>query len=87
MKFILELNGNNFLLDQANVDKLVAALDGCEIIEHKYMGRKSNGDSEYVDLIASKPLRNVLRLAVLSDASYEAMLFVTKQLAEAKPNL
>lgn len=84
MKFVLELNGNNILLDQANVNELVAALDGCEIIEHKYMGRKSNGDSEYVDLIATKSLREIMRLSCISDTDYEAMLFITKQQAEAK---
>jgi hypothetical protein len=84
MKFVLELNGQNVLLDQANVDKLVAALDGCEIIEHKYMGRTSTGSSEYVDLISAKSLRELVRLAVVSDTDYEAMKFIAKQQAETK---
>lgn len=87
MKFSLTINDNVILLDQHNVDMLTAALDGCEMLEHKYMGRsKTGGESEYLDLIRQKPLRELIKLSILSTTEYEAIKFITKQTDEANAN-
>jgi hypothetical protein len=88
MKFSLTINDNVILLDQHNVDMLTDALDGCEMLEHKYMGRKTggSGESEYLDLIRHKPLRELIKLSILSTTEYEAIKFITKQTDEANAN-
>lgn len=87
MKFSLTINDNVILLDQHNVDMLTAALDGCEMLEHKYMGRnRTGGEPEYLDLIRNKPLRELIKLSILSTTEYEAIKFITKQTDEATAN-
>lgn len=84
MKFLLTINDNAILLDQHNVDMLTAALDGCEMLEHKYMGRSTaKGGSEYLDLLRQKPLRELIKLSIVSTTEYEAIKFITKQTDEA----
>ena len=78
MKLILDINNTKLLLTDAQTNALVNILHGCEHIEHRYMGRNAAG-SEYADFIKPANLREVLKLGLMSDIEYDAMVFVTKQ--------
>lgn len=78
MKLILELNGTKLILSATQAEALADVLHGCEHIKHEYMGR-NNGTSEYMDFIRPASMREVLKLSVMPDVEYDAMVFVTKQ--------
>lgn len=82
MKLVLEINGFKLLLTPAQADELASLLHGCEHIEHKYIRHTTSGGSaEYLDLIKPANVREVLKLGVMSDIEYDAMVFITKQQA------
>jgi len=80
MKLVIDINHTKLLLTPDQVDALVSLLHGCERIESKYTGSKVNG-SEYLDLIKPANIREVIKLGVMSDVEYDAMVFITKQQA------
>jgi hypothetical protein len=82
MKLILEINGTKLLLSAAQVETIADLLHGAEIMEHKYMG--SRASSEYMDFIRPVNMRDTLKLNLLTDVEYDAMVFITKQLDESK---
>lgn len=83
MKLILEINGTKLLLTPDQADGLIGLLHGCEMVEHKYMGRNA-GTSEYLDFIKPAVLRDVVKFGAMSDVEYDAMVFITKQHPEPK---
>ena len=80
MKLVIDINHTKLLLTPDQVDALASLLHGCERIESKYTGSKVNG-SEYLDLIKPANIREVIKLGVMSDVEYDAMVFITKQQA------
>jgi len=80
MKLILTINGINLILTPEQAEIITNALQGCEHIEQKYMGR----NSEYMDYIKPAAMRDALKMGVMSTVDYDAMVFITKQQAEAK---
>jgi len=83
MKLILTINSINLILTPEQAEIVTNALQGCEHIEQKYMGRNS-GNSEYMDYIKPAAMRDALKMGVMSTTDYDAMVFITKQQAEAK---
>lgn len=80
MKLIFNINGHNLLLTPAQAEIISETLHGCEMIEHKYMGSKQPKGQEYVDMMRPSNPREYLKVGMLSDVDYDAMVFVTKQL-------
>jgi hypothetical protein len=78
MKFILEINSTKLILSADQIEALANALNTCEQIKHEYIGR-SGGTSTYLDLIRPTNMLEVLKLGVLSDSAYDALVFITKQ--------
>lgn len=80
MKFILEMNGVKLLLTVAQVEAVAEILHGSEMVDHKYMGSKAGKGTDYVDLVRPADMREYLKMSLITDAGYDAMVFVTKQL-------
>lgn len=84
MKLIFNINGHNLLLTAVQAEIIAETLHGTEMVEHKYMGSRAPKGTDYVDLIRPSNPREYLKIGMLSDTDYDAMVFVTKQLDEAK---
>lgn len=84
MKLIVSIQGSNVLLTPEQLCKLAEILDTAEVVDNKYMGTGlgTNG-TNYMDVLAPIKLQDVLRPGVMSTTSYDALVFITKQLAEA----
>jgi hypothetical protein len=80
MKLLFSINGHNLLLTSTQAEIIAETLHGCEMIEHKYMGSKLPKGQEYVDLIRPSNPREYLKVGMLSNMDYDAMVFVTNQL-------
>ena len=80
MRFIFETNGVKLLLTVAQVEDLADILQGSEMIDHKYMGSKAPKGTDYIDLVRPGNMREYLKMSLMSDTDYDAMVFVTKQL-------
>ena len=83
MKLILDVSGSALLLNTTQAAALADLLHGCEFIEHKYTGSTKPGSGQqsqsiYVDLIKPAVMRNVLKMLVLSQTDYDAMVLITK---------
>ncbi len=82
MKFVVHIEGAQYLLSPAQVEILVTALSGTEMLTDIDIG-KGNGTHGYADqyIHGIKPvkLQNQLRMAVLDEEAYEAAKFLTKQ--------
>lgn len=82
MKFVVHIEGAQFLLSPAQVEILVTALSGTEMLTDIDIG-KGNGTHGYADQyihgIKSARLQTQLRMTVLDEEAYEAMKFVSKQ--------
>lgn len=85
MKFVMELNGNKLLLESAQLEAIVNALNGAEYLESKYIGNKlgANG-SNYIDLISPLVLRDATKVSMMSEEEYGAMKFITQQHLQAE---
>jgi hypothetical protein len=77
MKLILEINSIKLLLSPTQIEAIADILHGVDHLEHKYMG--SRAPSEYIDSIRQIPIRDVLKVHVMSDIEYDALVFITKQ--------
>jgi hypothetical protein len=84
MKLLINLNGTNVVLSVPQFAALAEIIETGEVLENKYMGTGlgTNG-TNYMDVLAPVKLQDVLRPGVMTDTSYEALAFVTKQLADA----
>ena len=84
MKFIISINGTNVLFTSEHVNVLAGLIEEAEILDNKYMGAGlgTNGGN-YMDVLAPVVLRDVLKPGVISDTTYESLVFITKQLADA----
>lgn len=85
MKFVMELNGHKLLLETAQLEAIVNALNGVEWLESKYIGNKlgANG-SNYMDLISPLVLRDATKVGMMSEEEYAAMKFITQQHLQAE---
>ena len=79
MFFIFETNSHKLLLTAAQVAIITETISSAEMIHEKYMG------SNKPNLITIIPpnIREAFRLNVLDQASYDAMVLVTKLQAAA----
>ena len=87
MKFILEINGSKLLLDPVQAEQFANLIGTCEIWETKFVG--GSGANRYKDLIVPSKVRESVKLGIMSDDEYGAMVFITKlhNDAEAAKNL
>jgi len=79
MFFIFETNSQKLLLTAAQVATLTETLANAEVIHEKYMG----SGKPYLTTISSPNIRETIRLTVLDQVSYDAMVLVTKLQAAA----
>jgi hypothetical protein len=84
MKLIANLGGTNVVLSVSQLAALAEIIETGEVLENKYMGTGlgTNGGN-YMDVLAPVKLQDVLKPGVMTDTAYEALVFVTKQLADA----
>lgn len=84
MKLSINLNGTHILLTTTQMSALADIIETGEVLENKYMGTGlgTNG-SNYMEVLAPVKLQDVLKPGVMTDTAYEALVFVTKQLADA----
>lgn len=84
MKLSINLNGTNVLLTTTQMSALADIIETGEVLENKYMGTGlgTNG-SNYMDVLSPIRVQDVLRPGVMTDTAYEALVFITKQLADA----
>ncbi len=87
MKFVVQIEATQYLLSPAQVEILVTALSGTEMLTDIDIG-KGNGTHGYADqyIHGIKParLQHQLRMTVLDEEAYEAMKFVSKQHEKGK---
>jgi len=79
MFFIFETNSQKLLLTAAQVAILTETLASAEVLNEKYMG----SNKPYLLTITPPNIRETIRLNVLDQASYDAMVLVTKLQAAA----
>ena len=84
MKFILEINGIKLLLDSTQAEQFANLIGGCEILETKYTG---GSGEKYKDLIVPSKVRESVKLGIMSDDEYGALVFITKLHNDAAKNL
>lgn len=84
MKLSINLNGTHILLTTTQISALADIIETGEVLENKYMGTGlgTNGGN-YMEVLAPVKLQDVLIPGVMTDTAYEALVFVTKQLADA----
>ncbi len=84
MKLSINLNGTHILLTTTQMSALADIIETGEVLENKYMGTGlgTNG-SNYMDVLIPIRVQDVLRPGVMTDTAYEALVFITKQLADA----
>ena len=82
MKFVVHIEGTQYLLSPAQVEILVTALGGAEMLTDIDIG-KGNGTHGYADqyIHGVKPvkLQNSLRMTIMDEEAYEAAKFLAKQ--------
>lgn len=84
MKLSVNLNGTNILLTTTQMSALADIIETGEVLENKYMGTGlgTNGGN-YMEVLIPIRVQDVLRPGVMTDTAYEALVFITKQLADA----
>ena len=84
MKLSINLNGTHILLTTTQMSALADIIETGEVLENKHMGTGlgTNG-SNYMDVLIPIRVQDVLRPGVMTDTAYEALVFITKQLADA----
>jgi len=85
MKFVMELNGHKLLLETAQLEAIVNALNGVDWLESKYMGSgKGTNGTNYIDIISPLVLRDATKVGMMSDEEFAAMKFITQQHLQAE---
>jgi hypothetical protein len=88
MKLILDINSSKLLLSEAQASALADLLHGCEYVEHKYTGSTTAtagvaSKSIYMDFVKPAALRDVLKLGIMSQIDYDALVLITKLQGES----
>ena len=85
MRLILELNSSKLLLTAEQAAQIADILHGCEYVEHKYTGASTTVPSKsiYMDFIKPATMRDVLKLGVMSQIDYDALVLITKLQGES----
>ena len=80
MKLITNINGTNVILTPEQMDAISQILDASTVLENKYLGPGlgTNGGN-YMEVLTPIKLHDVLKPGVMSDTSYDALVFITKQ--------
>ena len=79
MFYIFEHNSKKFLLKHEQVQAITETLAGSEELTTKYMG----SGKPYLDLLVTPKVIDALRLSVLDQTSYDALVLVSKLHAES----
>ena len=79
MFFIFETNSQKLLLTAEQVAILTETLASAEVLHEKYMG----SNKPYLITITPPNVRETIRLTVIDQTSYDAMVLVTKLQAAA----
>lgn len=80
MKCKARVFDNEYLLDPAQLDKLLELIDGCEILDEEHVGKglgTRGWDNAYIGVLKS-PTSASPKLEVMSNSDYEALKAVTK---------
>lgn len=77
MQFVVTINNRKFILDTARFEALIAALDGAEQIDNKWVGKTSGNSNGYVQILTATPLSEALTTSVLTAAEYNTLKLVT----------
>ena len=88
MRLILEINSSKLLLTPEQATQIADILHGCEYVEHKYTGSTpaaSVGGSKsiYMDFIKPAVMRDVIKVGVMSQIDYDALVLITKLQGES----
>lgn len=78
MKLILDINNTKVLLDTEQVRQIADILHGCEFLEQKYVSASGTTKSHYIDLIKPTVTRDLLKLSIMSQIEYDALVLITK---------
>ena len=78
MKLILDINNTKVLLDTEQIRQIADILYGCELIEQKYVPSSGTTKSSYLDLIKPAVLRDILKLSIMTQIEYDALVLITK---------
>lgn len=80
MKLVTNINGANIILTPEQLNAISEILDISTVLENKYLGSGlgTNGGN-YLEVLTPIKLHEVLKPGVMSDTSYEALVFITKQ--------
>lgn len=85
MKYMLTLDGKRLLLNHEQVEKIVAVVDGSEMIQQEYVGSgQGENGSAYISTIDRPKLSELFSLTVMSDVEYLAMVTFTEARRQAK---
>ena len=75
MKFLVSLNSVELCLNAKQLERFIDIVDGCEVKSSDYVGTGKGIDgSSYIDKINHRPVKDMLRLQLLSDVEYEALV-------------
>lgn len=75
MRFLVSLNNVDLCLNAKQLEKFIDMVDGCEVKSSDYVGTgKGTAGSSYIDKINHKPVKEVIRLQILSDVEYDALV-------------
>jgi hypothetical protein len=88
MRLILEINSSKLLLTPEQATQIADILHGCEYVEHKYTGSTTatagvSSKSIYMDFIKPAVMRDVIKVGVMSQIDYDALVLITKLQGES----
>lgn len=79
MKYIMLIDSQKVLLTHEQVKKIVAVIDGTEIIKSEYVGGgKGENGSSYINTLDTPKLSELLSFKVMSDVEYGALVTMTE---------
>jgi hypothetical protein len=85
MKYIMLIDSQKVLLTHEQVEKIVDAIDGAEIIKSEYVGQgKGDNGSCYINLLDTPKLSELFSMKVLSDVEYGALVTMTEVYKQEK---
>ena len=85
MKYIMLIDSQKVLLTHEQVKKIVAVIDGTEIIKSEYVGSgKGENGGSYINLLDTPKLSELLSFKVMSDVEYGALVTMTEVYKQEK---
>ena len=85
MKYIMLIDSQKVLLTHEQLEKIVAVIDGSEIVKSEYVGSgKGENGSSYINLLDTPKLSEILSFKVMSDVEYGALVTMTEVHKQSK---